>query len=71
MVYVLDNDTLPDTGWTLSVLTVPANGVAEVIGDDKVKYTGAADFIGEDTFAYEVCFEDVCWTATVTVTIDG
>ncbi len=71
-VDVLDNDRgLDDKPITLSVLSSPANGDAEVnTADNTIKYTPEADFMGKVTFNYKV--EDVDGDsdeATVTVNV--
>ncbi len=72
---VLANDTDPDDvidPTTLSVVTDPADGLAEVI-DGEIVYTPDDGFEGVDTFDYEICGVDftVCTQATVTVTVQG
>ncbi len=73
MVYVLDNDTLPEgVEWVLSIDVVPLSGTVDLIGNDKIKYTAnESGFVGEDSFVYKVCIEETCSTATVTVTVEA
>ncbi len=53
VIDVLENDSDPD-GDPLSVtaVTQPANGVAEINGDQSVTYTPNPDFFGSDSFGY-------------------
>ncbi|WP_167619889.1 Ig-like domain-containing protein [Maribellus sediminis] len=72
-IQVTFNDTDPQ-GLPLSVslVTSPTNGVAEVNADGTITYTPDRDFSGADAFTYEVCnnFKDgVCAQATVNITI--
>jgi hypothetical protein len=58
---VLDPDTF-------GIVTAPSRGTA-VVDAGVVLYTPAQDLFGEDSFEYEICSEDLCATATVTVEV--
>jgi gliding motility-associated-like protein len=50
----------------------PFNGTVVVNSDGTVTYTPDIDYIGDDTFVYQVCDNDgLCDTATVTVIVTG
>jgi uncharacterized repeat protein (TIGR01451 family) len=73
-VPILDNDVDPLDGLTnddfQSITTPPANGTAEfdpVTG--RVLYTPNTDYVGSDTFNYEICNADGCSETTVSVNI--
>ena len=75
---VIDNDTIADLGFTLSVSVVgnPLNGTAAIKEDSttEVTYTPNENFDGEDTFTYTVSNgarppETETATGTVTVTV--
>ncbi|MBS2213182.1 tandem-95 repeat protein [Carboxylicivirga mesophila] len=72
---VLDNDTDKE-GNTLYVTTVPlvrpGNGTVTMEVDGTFVYTPDADFIGIDSFTYQVCDDgspSECATATVTISV--
>gem|GEM_PF-598333 len=71
---VLDGDTDPDVGDTLTVVGVSvgsAGGTIEIALDGlSINYTPATDFVGEETFTYTVSDGDLTDTATVTVTVE-
>ncbi len=77
-VYTNDND-VPTTG-TVTISTNPTNGTVVITdpnntpnnpSDDVFTYTPNNGFTGQDTFNYTVCnANNVCDTATVTVTVD-
>jgi hypothetical protein len=79
---VVGNDRDPDDpdGYRNLVLVTspPAHGTAEVQPDQRVLYTPAGGFVGQDRFGYSLC-DDVlnaaggpdCGRATVTVTVSG
>lgn len=59
---------------TVSVVTNPLNGSADVQPDGSVIYTPDAGFFGMDSFTYVICdafCTNVCDTATVVITVDG
>jgi len=52
---VLTNDTDPEgDALTVTVTEDPASGTAEVLGDQRIRYTPDQDFFGEDTFTYQI-----------------
>ena len=68
VIDVLRNDT--PHGITPHVTTTPANGTAVVNLDNTVTYTPNTNFVGTDTFLYELCnIDGVCVTATVTIRV--
>ena len=57
---------------TFTVTTQPTNGTLVFNTDGTYTYTPNADFVGEDTFTYEVCDAGnpvACDTATVTIEV--
>jgi hypothetical protein len=73
-INVVANDSDPDGNLvreSAAVTQQPANGVV-VCGNGSCTYTPNAGFSGSDSFQYQVCdFQDLCDTATVTVTVPG
>jgi len=69
---VITNDSDPEGGvLTISSVTQPDNGTVTFDPDGTVIYTPNPDFVGVDTFTYEVCdIEGRCDSATVTVSVD-
>ncbi|WP_147678517.1 Ig-like domain-containing protein, partial [Algibacter pacificus] len=54
-------------------VTVPDNGTVVINPDGTFTYTPNPEFVGEDTFIYEVCDDgtpQACDQATVTITVD-
>ncbi len=74
-IAVLDNDYDEDGSIDISSVQVvdePLNGDVIVNNDGTITYTPNEDFIGEDTFVYQVCDNDgLCDTATVTIIVTG
>ena len=72
-VCVAINEILPTDVVSITILDPPANGTTTVQttdGDDvSVLYTPNADFIGIDSFVYQVCVNAICDTATATIEI--
>ena len=79
---VAGNDRDPDDpdGYRNLVLVTspPAHGTAEVQPDQRVLYTPAGGFVGQDRFGYSLCDNVLnaaggadCGSATVTVTVSG
>jgi hypothetical protein len=56
---------------SLKVKIEPKEGEAEVVGNGRyIRYEADDDYVGSETFQYEVCDEKgTCSTATVTITI--
>jgi len=74
VIDVLGNDTDPDTGDVLSVLSLtdPENGTVALFGAGQVAYTPNEGFSGEDTFGYTVADGNGgSSSATVTVTVEA
>jgi hypothetical protein len=81
-INVTANDRDPDDpdgyGTLVLVSSEPSHGVAEVQPDNRIRYTPAKGFFGQDRFEYSLC-DDVlngagaadCGSATVTVTVSG
>ncbi len=55
---VLENDFLPKAP-TLSIVSLPANGTAQLLDDSTLSYTPAINFVGTDELIYEIC-SDAC-----------
>jgi gliding motility-associated-like protein len=74
-INILANDTDADGTIDLTsvaIVNLPTNGTVLVNTGGSVTYTPDTDFIGEDTFTYQVCDNNgLCDTATVTVTVAG
>ena len=74
-INVLDNDYDEDGNINPESVVItedPFDGTVVVNADGTVTYTPNTDFIGEDTFVYQVCDNDgLCDTATVTVVVTG
>jgi gliding motility-associated-like protein len=70
-VNVLINDTgLEDGIKSLAVTSGPTNGSILVNPDNTITYTPGLDYLGFDTFDYEVCDnDDECAIATVTINV--
>ncbi len=76
-ISVLANDSDPegalDPG-SVAVKTNPANGQVIKTANNTLTYTPSADFIGSDSFTYEVCdaaTPPLCATGAVTVTVSA
>ncbi len=70
VIDVIDNDIDPN-GDELAIIafTTPNNGTVELV-DGQIVYTPNTDFIGTDSFVYQICdMHDLCDEATVTITI--
>jgi gliding motility-associated-like protein len=72
IVDVLVNDSgLEDGGLVVSILSVATNGTATVNPDNTVTYSPNTDYLGSDSFDYQVCDADGdCSSATVTITVN-
>lgn len=71
-IEVLDNDFWEDLGTLISVLDPPAEGTAEVQGDQTILYAANTSYQGSMTFTYELCLEEcptLCDTAEVRLEI--
>ncbi len=71
IVDVLANDTgLDDGGLVLSVSSNPSHGTVVVNTDKTVSYSPSTDYIGTDSFIYQICdIDNECSTATVTINV--
>jgi hypothetical protein len=70
VIDVLANDVAPNgTTLALQSVTTPAHGIAEITSGNRVRYTPAANFTGDDTFNYTVSDGLATKTAKVTVTV--
>ncbi|HUT11981.1 MAG TPA: Ig-like domain-containing protein [Thermoguttaceae bacterium] len=67
-VDVLDNDSFEDTA-TVTEVTEGRYGTAEILADNRVRYTPEADFNGTDSFRYTVSSAGVTDSGTVTVRV--
>jgi uncharacterized repeat protein (TIGR01451 family) len=66
-----ENNDIGDVG-PITALSTPANGTAEI--GDSIRYTPNPNFVGTDSFTYDVCAAnpgdtDVCATARVEVAV--
>ncbi|MHB1197720.1 MAG: Calx-beta domain-containing protein [Lutibacter sp.] len=72
---ILDNDTDADgtiDPTSVTIIEEPENGTVVINTDGSVTYTPDEDFMGDDTFTYEVCDDDgLCDTATVSIVVAG
>ena len=68
---VLFNDKgLNDGGIVLTTISTPSHGSVIVNSDNTITYTPTTDYLGFDSFDYQVCDRDNdCGTATVTVNV--
>lgn len=71
---VLDNDTDPNPdALTLTWVSTPAYGAAQIEPNGTVTYTPNTNFIGNDYFAYTICDNGIptlCDTAYVSIFVD-
>lgn len=65
---VLENDLTPE-GTTLSIVSQPSKGSAEMQADGAITYTPGINFVGKDELTYEIC-SDGCECSTAKVTIN-
>ena len=57
---------------TLNIVTAPANGSVTLNGNFTFTYTPNTDFVGNDSFVYEICLPNVgCEQATVTIEVEN
>ncbi|WP_232748744.1 gliding motility-associated C-terminal domain-containing protein [Capnocytophaga leadbetteri] len=68
VVNVLANDT-PNGATAPNVVTNPTNGTTVVNPDSTIEYRPHTGFEGIDTFVYELCNNDGCASATVTIEV--
>ena len=69
-IAVLANDTPYDA--MPNVVTPPLNGTTDVKPDGSIEYTPNNNFIGDDSFVYELCNSDgYCVSATVRITVEN
>jgi hypothetical protein len=78
---VIANDSDPDNdviSINASGLVQPAHGTVELLGNGQLKYTPALNFVGTDSYQYQVCDNNVscvgsgtglCSVGTVTITV--
>lgn len=71
---VATNDTF-QSGSSFSATTQPANGTLELLADGSFNYTPNADFVGTDSFNYQICLpaphDATCATSTATLTVEA
>ena len=68
---ILDNDSPKPLLVTTTPTVSPTNGIVTLEASGVFTYTPNTDFVGSDTFTYEVC-DGGCLTAPVTITVtDG
>lgn len=69
---ILENDILePGEQVTITVVEEPTNGTVLITGEGEIIYTPDPDYIGMDSFIYEVCDANSCDTAIVFITISN
>ena len=70
-INVLANDTDPNPTdiLTVTMVTMPVNGIAVISGTTHVTYTPNTNFSGQDVFTYTVCDGIRASAAVVTVTV--
>ena len=72
-INVVSNDSDPEEALDLSSITIttpPGQGGAVSHGDGTVIYTPNTDFVGSDSFVYQICDDSaLCDTATVDVEV--
>lgn len=67
---VLDNDRFCDgDDTTPSIVSTVTNGTLSLNSNNEYEYTPDADFTGTDQFTYEICNDQGCDQATVTITV--
>lgn len=70
IINVLGNDLVPNPITSLTILgTGPANGTATIGADNKITYSPAAGYCGNDVFQYKLCDASACDTATVNIKV--
>lgn len=67
---VLANDTLNGELQTITTISDPNHGFADVQGDSIILYTPDEGFCGQDSFSYIICNETACDTAIVTIEVN-
>ncbi|NLP58381.1 Calx-beta domain-containing protein, partial [Lutibacter sp. B1] len=74
-INVIENDSDPDgtiNPESLTIIDEPLNGEVTVNLDGSITYSPDFDFVGDDTFIYQVCDNDgLCNSAQVTVIVAG
>ena len=66
------NDDPGPVDFTITVVTPPVNGSAEVVEGSLIRYTANEGFAGEDELVYRLCLSgcpDLCATATVKIRV--
>jgi len=70
---LLNNDALDDDSTLTSVDNTNTTGTVTLNNDGSIIYTPVIGFVGEDSFTYTICDDDMplstCSTATVTITV--
>ncbi|NNF63433.1 MAG: tandem-95 repeat protein [Acidimicrobiia bacterium] len=73
VVAVSANDSDPDGDLdidSISIVTTPANGMAQINGSGAIRYTPDGGFTGSDSYVYRICdFGGNCSQATVSITV--
>lgn len=71
---VLNNDIDPDGGTLVvstTLVSLPSNGTIIQNPNGTFNYIPNANFVGTDTYEYEVCNDNFCSQATVTITVES
>ncbi|MFC2086385.1 phospholipase D-like domain-containing protein [Bacteroidota bacterium] len=74
IIDVTENDTyFSHLELNITVLSEPTNGTLVLNGDDTFTYTPVSDFLGNDLFTYQICYDaypDLCSEATCNITVE-
>lgn len=69
---VTENDEPGPVSFTLSIVTPPSNGTAQVVNNSEIRYLPNEDFFGEDELVYSLCLTgcpERCDTARVQIKV--
>lgn len=69
---VTENDDPGPVNFTLSIVTPPSNGAAQVVDGKDIRYQPRENFFGEDELVYRICLAgcpDRCDTARVKISV--
>lgn len=69
---VTENDEPGPVSFTLSIVTPPSNGAAQVVDGTDIRYLPRENFFGEDELVYRICLTgcpDRCDTARVKISV--
>jgi gliding motility-associated-like protein len=69
---VTENDEPGPVNFTLSIVTPPSNGTAQVVDGANIRYRPEENFFGDDELVYRICVTgcpDLCDTARVQIKV--